>query len=286
MKNIFKKVVARMFNGNVITTRDGIIDGLANNNNRMVIDKAPLGNAVAGQYFSLWTATGAPSTGTVPATAVVPTNATTGAIGFTNQSNPVTSYLAWLSIVSGNNTTNIEIHDRLACMGGLSGTVTTAQGALDLPTLAPSSARLGASDYSNVQWWLEIYTALGSTGVNATVNVTYNDDSTGDLTAIALGATPRAGRLYPLISASAGKRIKKVNSVTLSASTGTAGNFGITATRPRTMVSTLLANKAETFDWAQLGFPKIPNDSCLMMIMCCSTTSTGTVRGQGKIIHG
>ena len=70
------------------------------------------------------------------------------------------------------------------------------------------------------------------------------------------------------------------------ATTGTAGNFGITATRPRTAVYTFVANKYETFDWAQLGSPEVPNDACLMLIMLCNTTTTGTVRGQGKIAHG
>jgi hypothetical protein len=171
-------------------------------------------------------------------------------------------------------------------MGGLSGIVTTAQGALSLLTSDPGAARRGDSNYSDVQWWLEIYTALGATGVNATVNVTYDDASSGNLAAIALGATPRAGRLYPLVPAVAGRFIRAVNSVTLSATTGTAGNFGITATRPRTSVSFPLLNKTETFDWAQLGLPEIPNDSCLQMLMVCATTTTGTVRGQGKIIHG
>ncbi len=270
----------------MITTRDQLIDALGNNTSRIVIDKTSLPNTVAGQIFSLWTASGVPGAGSAPGAAAVPTKATTGAYEFTNQTAPVTSYLAWLATQASNNATNLEIHDRLAHMGGLSGTVITAQGALSLVTSDPGADRLGDANYSDVQWWLEIYTALGATGVNATVNVTYDDNSTGNLAAIALGATPRAGRLYPLVSAVAGKFIKAVNSVTLSATTGTAGNFGITATRPRTSVSMPLANKTEPNDWAQLGLPTIPNDSCLMMLMCCTTTSTGTVRGQGKIAHG
>lgn len=269
-----------------ISTRDQLIDAMANGPSRLVIDKASLANAVAGQFFSLWQSAGVPGAGATPTTAAVPTSATTGAMGFANQTPPATSYLAWLAVVSGNNTTNLEIHDRLAHMGGLSGTVTTAQGALSLVTTDPGADRRGDANYSDVQWWLEIFTALGATGVNATVNVTYDDASSGNLAAIALGATPRAGRLYPLVSAVAGRFIRSVNSVTLSATTGTAGNFGITATRSRTSVATLLANKTEPFDWAQLGLPNIPNDSCLMMLMLCITTSTGTVRGQGKIAHG
>jgi hypothetical protein len=171
-------------------------------------------------------------------------------------------------------------------MGGLSGTVTTAQGALSLATTDPGADRRGAADYSNVSWWLEVYTALGSTGVNATVAVTYNDDTSGNLAAVALGATPRAGRMYPLISAVAGKWIKAVTGVTLSATTGTAGNFGITATRMRTAMYCPVANYTQSFDWAALGLPQVPNDSCLQFVLPCLSTSTPTVRGGGKIIHG
>lgn len=277
-----------------ISTRDQFIDALANNSSRVVIDKASLANAAAGQFFSLWQSAGVPGAGATPTTAAIPTNATTGAVGFTQQSGnraddgtPLTSYLGWLRALTSNANQSIEVHDRVAHMGGLSGTVTTAQSAsIDVLTLGLSAERRGDANYSDLQWWLEVYTALGATGVNATVNVTYDDASTGNLAAIALGATPRAGRMYPLVSAVAGRFIRGVNSVTLSATTGTAGNFGITATRPRTGIDVDVANKGQAFDWAQLGLPEIVNGSCLQFICPCSTTSTGTVRGSGKIAHG
>lgn len=269
-----------------ITTRDQLINALANNSSRIFIDKASLASAAAGQFFSLWTSAGIPTAGIAPTTAVVPTNATTGSFGFANQTAPATSYLAWLCFLCGNSGSNMEIHDRLAHRGGLSGIVTTAQGGLSLVTTDPGVARIGATDYSDVQWWLEVYTAMGATNVNATVAVTYNDDTTGNLAVVALGATPRQGRMYPLLSAVAGKFIKAVNSVTLSATTGTAGNLGITATRPRTSLSNNVLLKTETYDWAQLGIPEIPNDSCLFPLMVCTTTSTGLIRGQAKIAHG
>ena len=270
-----------------ITTRDQLINALANNSSLIVIDKVSIGSTAAGQVFSLWTSAGTPGNGNLPVAAAVQTkDNVVGGIGFTNQTLPVTSYIGWLTLVTGNATTSIEIHDRLAAQGGLSGTSIAAQGAVSLVTTNPGADRIGNANYSDVQWWLEVYVDLGATSVNATVNVTYNDDSTGNLTAFSLGTTPRRGRMYPLISASAGKFIKAVNSVTLSATTGAVGNFGITATRPRTSLATLVANKTETFDWAALGLANVPNDSCLMMLVNCSTTSTGTVRGQGKICHG
>lgn len=270
-----------------IETRDQLINALGNNSIRIVIDKASLSNAVAGQFFSLWTASGVPGAGVAPgASPLVATKDTVGCLGFSNPVAPRRSYYAWQTLLTSNSATSVEIHDRLAHVSGLSGTVTGAQGSLSLVTTDPGIARLGASDYSDVSWWLEVYTQMGSTAVNATVNVTYNDDSTGNLVAFTLSATPRVGRAYPLTSASAGKFIKAVNSVTLSASTGTAGNFGITATRQRTAVVTGVANKLEVFDWAQLGLPEIADDACLAFIVPCSTTSTGLVRGQGKIAQG
>ena len=267
-----------------ITTRDQLIDGLGNNADRMVIDKASIASQVAGGFSSLWRATGMPGQGAIPAAAAVCTKALTGAVGFTNQVAPATSYLAHAFVACGNAATTIEVHDRIAHMGGLSGTVATAQTA-GVSLATTSADRIGDANYSDIQWWLEWYTATGATAVTATVAVTYNDDSTGNI-AVSLAATMTASRMLPIISAVAGKYIKSIQTVTLSATTGTAGSFGVTATRIRATMPTVLANKAEVFDWAVLGLPEIPNDSCLMLIAFCSTTSTGTVRGGGKIAHG
>lgn len=270
-----------------ITTRDQLISALANNSSRIVLDKANIANAAAGQLFSLWRATGTPGQGVIPTTAALCTSALTGAIGFANQTSPATSYIAWQTIATGNATTSIEIHDRLAHMGGLNGTLLTAQTVgIDLTSIGLPAARRGDVNFFDVQWWLEWYTDTGFTASNATVNVTYDDASSGNLPVIAVGGTVRASRMIPLVSTVAGRFIRAVNTITLSASTGTAGNFGVTATRPRTSINTFISNKYENFDWAQLGLPEIPNDSCLQLIMLCSTTSTGTVRGQGKIAHG
>jgi hypothetical protein len=271
-----------------ISTEDGVYNGLGNNNSRLVYDKASIANAVAGQLFSSWRATGVPAQGAIPGAAALCTSALTGAFGFANQTSPATSYLAW-GTLNMSNLGSIEWHDRLAHMGGLSGTVTTAQtvgidltsGGLNLP-----AARRGDANYSDVAWFIEIYIDLGATGVNATVNVTYDDASTGNLAAVALGATPRAGRLYPLLPAVAGRWIRAINSVTLSATTGTAGSFGIIATRQRSAMDADQVNKAKPFPPDVLGLPEIPNDACLFWVIPCVATTTGSVRGNAKIIHG
>lgn len=278
----------------MISTRDQLIDALGNNSSRFVIDKASLSNTAAGQFHSLWRATGQPGQGAIPAAAAVCDNTLTGAMNFAQQTAPATSYGGWANGVCSNSAVTIEIHDRLMHMGGLSGTVTTAQTVnLDVnANLASSNLtdRIGDANFSDIQWWMEWYTDTGGTAVTATIAVTYNDGSTGNLTGLSLAATRRASFMAPLNglipAAAAGKFIRDIDSITLSATTGTAGSFGFTATRPRMTMPLPLANKMEVFDWAQLGFPEIRNASCLFPVELCSTTTTGTVRGGGKIPHG
>jgi hypothetical protein len=275
-----------------ISGLDPLITALGNNASRLVIDKASLANQVAGVYCSMWRATGVPAQGAIPTTAAVPTSATTGAMSFANQTSPATSYLAWLFGTSSNATTTLEIHDRLAHIGGFVLNSTSAQTVtdMDLSALAPAADRVGAVNYGDVQWWLEVYADGGATASNATINVTFDDNSTGNLNTLAVGGTIRIGRCYGLdalrTTAQQSLNIRGINSVTLSASTGTAGNFGFTATRPRTVLPLLVANKTEVADWAQLGLPEIPNDSCLFPMIISPTTSSGTLRGGGKIAHG
>jgi hypothetical protein len=272
--------------------RNELMAALANNSDRVVIDKASIANAVAGQIFSLWRATGQPAQGAIPTAAAIATKALAGAFAFDNQTSPVTTYLAWMSINAGNSAPGLEVHDRIAHQAGLVLNVTTSQTTnlpIDLQTLAPPAARLGAANYSDGQWFLDVYTDGGATASNATINVTYDDATTGNLTVVAVGGTLRAGRRIPLTplipAAQNGRFIRGINSVILSASTGTAGNFGFTYTRQRTGYGTGPAFTQRELDWAQLGLPEISNDSCCEIVMTCSTTSTGALRGQGKLAH-
>ncbi len=242
-----------------ITTQDGLFSALANNKTDTPIDKSSLASTAAGQYFSLWRTTGNPGQGAIPAAAAVCDNALLGGIPFTNPTNPVYQYLGWAQLVFTNVSTTVEIRDRLAHQGGLSGVVTTAQaanvdvsgGGSNLP------ARIGASDYSDVSWSLDWYADTGATSVNVSIDVTYNDNSTGTVTLTAIGATVRSGRSIPFTSAVAGKFIKSVQNVTLSATTGTAGSFGVTASRILTSISGPIANYNPPTTGASSGRPEL-----------------------------
>ena len=277
----------------MITNRDQLIDALANNSSRIVIDKASIANAAGGQYHSLWRATGQPGQGAIPTAAANCSQSTTGCLTFSQQTAPAKSYLAYLEATSSNSAMTLEVHDRLMHMGGLNGTLTTAQTVgLDFNGVTANNMaeRIGDENYSDIQWWLEWYTATGATVTTATVAVTYSDGTTGNLTGVSLAATRRDSFMQPLNglipAATAGKFIRAVNTVTLSASTGTAGNFGVTATRLRGTLFMPIANAKFGADWASLPISTIPNSACPFIAMLSSTTTTGQLRGGGKIAHG
>ena len=279
-----------------IQSVDSLINNMANNSSRIIIDKSSISNAAAAQFHSLWRATGQPGQGAVPTSAATCDNTLLGALQFNQQTLPATSYQSIFEAICSNAGVTLEVHDRLMHMGGLSGIVFTPTSqtvSLDVNANIANdnlTARRGDGNYSDIQWWLEWYLDTGSTAATATVNVTYNDGSSGNLTAISLAGTRRASFMQPLNflipAADSGKYIRAVNTVTLSASTGTAGNFGVTATRYRSALYLPVANARFTADWAGLGLPEIPNESCLFIVELASTTSTGTVRGTGKITHG
>ena len=278
----------------MIENIDNLVKALGNNSSRIILDKASIASQAANSFCSLWRATGQPGQGAIPTAGATCNNITVGVIGFNQQTAPITSYGAYLEIATGNAAMTMELHDRLANMGGLNGTLTTAQSVnLDLNTLLATDnidTRKGDANYSDVQWWLEWYTATGGTAVTATIVVTYNDGTTGNLSVLSLAATRPASHMIPLNSlipsAQSGKFIRGIVSVTLSATTGTAGNFGVTATRQRMALSSPIANYKFIADWAQLGLPEIYNSSAIFPIVLTSTTSSGSVRGSGKIAHG
>ena len=257
------------------------------NAERLMIDKASVATQIAGGVCSLWRATGIPGQGAIPTTAAVCSKALLGAMGFTNQVGPVKAYMAYAWASAQNAGYAPLVHDRLAHMGGLNGTLTTSQVCgvdITLPT-SNLPARIGAADYSDCNWWLEWYTATGATVSNATCAVVYNDGTTGNVV-VSVPASTAASRMLPIVSAVTGKFIRSITTVQLSASTATAGNFGVTATRERLVMPTdNIAYKRREFTWAQLGMNAVANDACLFPMVDTLTTSSGIIRSQIKMIY-
>lgn len=269
-----------------ITDPAGVVAALGSSAAQaFVINKATLPTQIAGGFSSLFRATGVPSQGSVPAAAALCDKSTLGGLRYNNPTSGLSSYIGWAIASAANANTELMFVDRLAHMGGLSGTVTTAQTAGVAVTDAALTSRKGAADYSDVQWFLEWYTATGSTAVTATVSYTNQNDVAGKTTTVSIPVSTAAGRALPIIPL-AGDWIKSIQSVTLSATTGTAGSFGVTAIRFLTAIGCLAALGPIGADWALVGLPKVEDNACITLMVVCGTTSTGAIICNAKLIQG
>lgn len=255
-----------------------------------VLVRGSIANAVAGSEMSLWRGTGYPAQGAIPAAAAACNASTTGAYPLAARSGGQRRVLrsVWMSCATTSQTVFVE--DRLAHMGGLSGTTATAQTAgVDLSTILGTNnlaERIGAANYSEVQWFLEWYTTTGATAVTATVNVTYDDGSTGNAFVNVQGAngtlpaSVAASRRYEILPAVQGRYIRHVNTVT-HATTGTAGSYGVTAVRRlATVVTPPIATRPEQILFPRASAPLIPDNACLTLAMLSTATATGLTQGQ------
>ena len=178
---------------------------------------------IAGSPISLWEYEGTPSHGAVPpATVAYPDNTTQGGWKHTT---PGGGRQKWMSALGAFSSAPglLVLYDRLAHISGLSGTVTTAQNVL---ASAITRNTGGVGNFMAV----EVYTALGATGTTITASYT-NDQGTAGQTsqAVAIGNTGRkeAQRLIELSLAAGDKGVQAISTVTVLATTGTAGNFGV-----------------------------------------------------------
>lgn len=161
----------------------------------------------------------------------------------------------------------LVLADRLSHQGGLAGNTTSTQ-TTNLPTAALTRYTSGAGVWAAI----EIYTILGSTIANVTVSYTNQAGTAGQIATATLGTsgTPYATfaqRQMALLSLASGDTgIRSVESVTLSASTGSAGNFGITLFKPLLFLPMGIVDQ---FQYDVLrgtlggGIPEILDDACL-----------------------
>lgn len=264
-----------------LDSMDKLIAGLANSE-KLRFFKPSLSNAAAGQMFSLWKANGFPTAGANPTTAETCGPSLAGSWPLPTPGVGEKLYLAKLS-ASSSVLGQLIVMDRLAHMGGLNGTLATAQTVnLDVATAAGQGRC--AADGGGVLWGFEWYTATGGTAVTATVTYTNENDVTGRTTTVSFAATQRASRFQEILPNVSDARIKSIQSVQLSATTGTAGNFGVTAYRRVAELPLPIVGVGAIADFAALALPALTGEECLALILLCGTTTTGNNLGSMEII--
>lgn len=238
---------------------------------------------VAGRITSLWQYEGQPAGGPAPGAAAVPTAASNGGM---RQTNPGGGRQKWLLGMTGaaSQAGTIILYDRLLHNGNLSGTVTTAQ------TVGGTLSRYTDAASVGNQIWLEIYTLIGTTSTTVTASYTNQDGTSGRTTiATPIGNTGlrEAQRIIPLPLASGDTGVRAVASVTLAATTGTAGAFGVSIVRPIAVVPLGLLGAGSVRDFIA-GLPSIPEiqtDACLGMAWLANGTTAPQVWGSLHMVE-
>jgi hypothetical protein len=237
---------------------------------------------VAGRVNSFWTV--APFGGAVPTTAAVPTNATLGSIAQLNSSG--IQRLAQMELSHGNGG-YLMVCDRLAHQGGLSAIVTGAQ-TTNLPTAALTRYTTGAGVFAAI----EIYTIIGTTATTVTASYTDQDGTAGNTTiATALGGTGfrEAARFIILPLAAGDTGVRSVENINIVATTGTAGNMGITLFKPLFVVPMPIAGGQQIQADSVLGLcgnmPEIANNACLFYVYIANTSASGIMQNKLTFIE-
>jgi len=235
---------------------------------------------IAGRTASLWTYDGLPAAGVAPTTAAIPNNTTNGGLKQTNPGGGRQKFMfsAWATgLVAG----TLVLYDRLLHIGGLSGTTTTAQ---NVQTATPSPALTRYTNGSGNMAWIEIYTIIGTTGTTVTMNYVDQDGNTGVTSpAVTIGGTGfrEVTRCIFLPLASGDTGIQAVESVDLLATTGTAGNFGVTIGHPLAYIGIGMPGGGgwRDFSTGLPGIPEIQTDACLAFLWFPNTTTAPEVMG-------
>lgn len=259
----------------------------------LTVSKAGLTSEGAGTWSSLWKASGWPLAGATPANlsgatgSQVCTRATQGAItGWSNPAGGDLSFLATLQAMS-NTIGTLIIADRLWTVSGISGTSVAAQSVVN-PSDIPARDANGATTGTDVEPWIEIYSAPGATGATWTLTGTDaagNTNRTWTYTHPANAET--VGQMAPCLpggaSPAATLGMQRLVSFTGSISTGTAGDIGVSLIRRVAQLTLPAANVGQVVDFAALSLPAIWDDSCLFPMWLNSSGTTGVILGNLSI---
>lgn len=239
----------------------------------------------ANRPMSYWTAT--PNAGAAPGVAAACNANTAGALlqepKLTSLTNSFFLTQAEMSIAT-TAFTSLMLVDRLSHQGGLSGASATAQ-TTNLPTAALPRYTSG----EGVMAALEIYTAIGSTATTATISYTNQAGVSGRTSkpAVIGGASENTVSRFIIITLQDDDTgIRSVESVTLAATTATAGNFGVTLFKPLMILPnfSFVADQVQprtlnTLVGGSGCCPEIMDDACLQLLGLSNSTVVGVVTG-------
>lgn len=240
---------------------------------------------IAGRMASAWQYDGMPAGGAVPTSAAIPDRTTTGALPFTAPGGSREKFLISAGIapqVGG----VFMLYDRLFHIGGLSAALTTdqtVQGAPASPALTRNTGGKG-----NIVW-AEIYTTIGTTSTTLTMTYTDQDGIGGHTATVNIGGTGfrEVTRVLRIPLASGDTGVQAVEKVKLTATTATAGNFGVTIAQPLAWIPVGAAGAGGWRDYTTglPGIPAIDPDACLAVAFIPASATAPELYGANTFVE-
>lgn len=153
---------------------------------------------------------------------------------------------------------HFSLVDRVWACRGMNATLTTAQTVTDFPALNRYSTGAG------LEMYLETYGSLGGTSRTITVNYTNQDGVAGRTSrATVIPTNLQSQKMIQIFLADGDSGVRSVESVLLSGSTGTAGDFGITLVKKFAATRCGQQNcQSNLLDVSALGIQKVDNNCC------------------------
>lgn len=274
-------------------TFDNLKSAIANGGNQWLInriDAGTTGGFSASVYYWRDRFFVSPVNGSIdgrnpstPTSAVTCSSSTSGSIPLRNSSSRNTligfngDWKATQSTGASNWTSYQDIMpfvlcDRLSHQGGLDGNVSGTQ-SVNLPTAALTRYTDGIGVFIG----LSVYTGVGSTATTITATYTNSDSVSGRITSAISFSNINAGTTGQLVflPLQAGdKGAKSVESVTLAASTGTSGNFGVVLYKPiGVWLASNTGNSTSCMPTGTMmgGLPQIQDNACLFFLSLTNT---------------
>jgi hypothetical protein len=235
----------------------------------------------AGSHQSLWHMPGSPGPEAVPGASTawtVPTDATDGAIKFTNPGGSLQSYLARMAM-NATSVQTIIVYDRLAHTGAITPAAST-QTLTGGPTLTRPDAN-GA----DVECWIESLTASTGTASNYSIRYVDQDGNPSETSPVIAATTTSVAGMMQRFNLNAGDT--GIRSVDQFISTGASGGTArLVLMRRLAEFALTSANVAGIADFFSLGAPRIYDDACIAIMYQVAATAATTFNGSLSIAQG
>lgn len=269
-----------------ITTMDGIAAGLAASQDQKLF--FPTATNVAGGFINLNQAVtssfgimAAPGAASAGGTTYNQSSISTGFPRYSNPTGGSTGYIGRMGLTMATIGT-VHVYDLLWACSNFVGNVATAQ---TVTSFSGMPSRNSNGDGAEI--WIGCSAAIGATAHNVTVQYTNQSGTAGRNTVSTAGtASMPANRMYQVPLQSGDTGVQSIQGLTLSASSGTAGNLWVLVLDRLASISCSVANVGTSADFAMLGLPELKSDGTLLFVNQGTATASGIILGQLSLIQG